>query len=438
MWPPCSPTTAALLLQGGFNLGFPDTVKWANFFLRTLPRLIMGLAEPKRKKKLIPSHNAPSAWSAAAPTASIGFKLMASMGWAPGKGLGNELQGEKSNIKYSLKDDLLGVGAKREIGGGVWRGMGEVDDLYRRLDVGGSPKPKAEEIVVDEVREEVSIRGGWKMNFQVGDTYKSSFSREESEVERQTSTPDSGIEVVKKVKCKKRKREGDKEEKKSKKSKKENVDHGETPIEKKSKKDMVEKLKSKQETVDQGKPAAKKSKKSIASSETVKVEKTKSKSSQDLPSETAIEELDRTAAGLTVDTQGVPPEISSKDKKAKKDKKDEKDKKGKEGKLSKKEENLERREKKSSKEKSKENDKSSKREDKRSKTKSEEPFTTVNRTTSNSLPKATVSVTETIISPSVDNEPAMPQHMHRSRFLAMKRASVMDHNALREILGVKG
>ena len=29
---------------------------------------------------------------------------------------GSDLQGEKNNVKYSLKDDLLGVGAKKEYG----------------------------------------------------------------------------------------------------------------------------------------------------------------------------------------------------------------------------------------------------------------------------------------------------------------------------------
>jgi hypothetical protein len=364
------------------------------------------------------------------------------MGWAPGKGLGNELQGEKSNIKYSLKDDLLGVGAKREIGGGVWRGMGEVDDLYRRLDVGGSPKPKAVDVAVDEVQEEVSVRGGWKMNFQVGDTYKSSFSREESEVEGQSSTRDSGVEGAKKEKSKKRKRESDKEEKEPKKSKKEKVDDSNTAKKRKSAKGTVEKPKSEKETVHDEKPAAKKSKKDKTSSEKVKVEKKKSKrskSSRAIPAETAIKELDRTAKDLTIDSEVVPPEISLKDKIAKdKKQKDKKQKKEKKEKRDKKEEKEERAEKTStSKEKGKEKDKSSERKDKKSKRKSEDS-SIINGTTQKSLPHAPVSVNEPVISTPVDNEPAMPRHMHRSRFLAMKRASVMDNNALREILGVKG
>src|SRR5436190_20931832 len=108
---------------------------------------------------------------------------MSSMGWAPGQGLGNELQGEKDSVKYALKDDLLGIGAKKEYGGGLWRGTGEVDDLYRRLGVGGN-KPTQEAVEVkEEVKEVKKVRGGWQMKFQVGDIYTSSFSKEGSEVE---------------------------------------------------------------------------------------------------------------------------------------------------------------------------------------------------------------------------------------------------------------
>src|SRR5271170_5234979 len=144
----------------------------------------MGLAEPKRKKKFTPSHlgGGTSDWTSDSPSSSIAFKLMSSMGWTPGKGLGNALQGEKDNIKVALKDDLLGLGAKKEYGGGLWCGTAEVDDLYRRLEVGAGGKSEQQEdgVKVEEVKEEVKMRGGWKMRFLVGDTYTSSFSTEVS------------------------------------------------------------------------------------------------------------------------------------------------------------------------------------------------------------------------------------------------------------------
>jgi Pin2-interacting protein X1 len=272
----------------------------------------MGLAEPKRRKKLTPSNHGPSAWSKAAPNSSVGFKLMASMGWAPGKGLGNDLQGEKDNIKYSLKDDLLGVGAKKEYGGGVWRGMGEVDDLYRRLDVGGSPKPAVEEVTeVTEVKEVVKLRGGWKMNFHVGDTYKSSFSREESEADEATPKPDSSDDISDRTSeksSKKRKRNDEESEKSSKKEK------SELKV-KKSKKDKKEKAGS-----------TEKVKKSKSSKEPK--EKKASKTKKAKPEKDGDESIKTIGLTSTTVSENEAPIIlnGTEDTKSPKDKKEKKDK----------------------------------------------------------------------------------------------------------------
>jgi Pin2-interacting protein X1 len=183
----------------------------------------MGLAEVKRKKKFIPSSKTASSWSSSAATSSIGFKLMSSMGWAPGKGLGYDLQGNHDNVKYSLKDDLLGIGAKKEYGGGLWRGTTEVDDLYRRLEVGSISSREHEEVKpeVKEVKEEAKCVGKWQMRFHVGDTYTSSFSESQSEVNTPQESSSNGDEAndgeVKQ--SKKRKRSEKKLEKKSKKRK---------------------------------------------------------------------------------------------------------------------------------------------------------------------------------------------------------------------------
>ena len=155
----------------------------------------MGLAETKRKQKFAPSNFGPSAWLNAAPTSSVGFKLMSSMGWAPGQGLGNDLQGEKDTVKYILKDDFLGIGAKKEYGGGLWRGTGEVDDLYRRLEVGGNNQTEEVVEVKEEVKEVKKVRIGWQMKFQVGDIYTSSFSKEGSDVEGTNSAAESSAEI---------------------------------------------------------------------------------------------------------------------------------------------------------------------------------------------------------------------------------------------------
>jgi hypothetical protein len=386
----------------------------------------MGLAEPKRKKKYLPIQDVATTWSATAPTSSIGFKLMSSMGWEPGKGLGTDLQGEKSNIKYALKDNLLGVGAKKEIGGGVWRGMGEVDDLYRRLDVGGSPKA-VEEVKVEEVKEEVRIRGGWKMNFQVGDTYKSSFSQE-SEVDGQTSNQASSIEgeTVKK-RTNKRKRDeekGAKKAKNSKKSKKEKILSDATPKAKKARRELLDNENSKTGNADDPEPAVKKSKKEKKPKDAVESRSKKRNANPDVRG--AVEESNLTKTDVAVNPKIVLATISSKEVKAEKKAKKEKKEKRKEVP----------KEKSSSRGKDQGKEKSSKRTEKKSKPKKVDTIVNV-RGSSICPPLASaVSVTETTISIPVDSEPPIPRHMHRSRFLAMKRASVMDQNALREILGV--
>ena len=312
------------------------------------------------------------------------------MGWTPGKGLGNSLQGEKDNIKVALKDDLLGLGAKKEYGGGLWRGTAEVDDLYRRLEVGAGGKSEQQEdgvVKVEEVKkEEVKMRGGWKMRFLVGDTYTSSFSTEVStaevsEVEEPSSAVEESSGEVKESKKRKREEENGEKKKRSKKEKKD----------KKKKKGEEQVDNSVSEPV------------SRTDEERQKKEKTRSK----LESTTTNQDEDEGA----VADQVVP---IKKDKKLKKEKKAKK-------------------EKKSKKEKTDEGDKKKKRKDK-SKANDDvtESLSTSDSTSSASILETSVSVTD------VDRSVPISRHMHRARFLAMKRASVMDPNALREILGVTG
>ncbi len=378
----------------------------------------MGLAEPKRRKKLLPSNSAPSTWSKAVPDSSIGFKLMAGMGWAPGSGLGSDLQGQKNNVKYSLKDDLLGVGAKKEYGGGVWRGMGEVDDLYKRLDVGNGSKSEDGANVTEakaeiEEREEVKIRGGWQMRFQVGDVYTSSFSRDESEA---TGTSGASTPAVtesqsgdgEKKKSKKRKREEDKE-KKSKKSKKEKSPDKQEEKSKKVKKEKSRDIKEVEEEKPKKEKKTAKEKKKTPEAVATEPEKPKRRKSEkkiatkqkELPTETKPE------------TNGITP-TTSESKKYKKEKKD-----------------------KSSSKPAKESKKSSSKKDK----KKDKSSKSTDSDTTASIPVATsvTTITETVVAPpEIDRTSPIPRHMHRSRYLAMKRAATMDKNALRDILGVKG
>jgi Pin2-interacting protein X1 len=389
----------------------------------------MGLAETKRKKKLLPSNHAASTCSKAAPDSSIGFKLMASMGWAPGSGLGSDLQGEKDNVKYSLKDDLLGVGAKKEYGGGVWRGMSEVDDLYKRLDVGSNGSKQNGEAVegkVEVLQEEVNelkLKGGWKMRFQVGDTYTSSFSREESEAEGMSGASTPAVEEVngdagqKKNKKRKRDEDGEKKEKEKKPKKEKSVDTEEKKSKKskeKSKDKEAEKLNKEKKEKEKKEKKGTKDKSKTSVPVPAEPEKKKRRKSEKDPATAPSEEQ----ADTKPTTNGVGPTSSDskKDKKSKKDKTEKKDK--------------------SASKAAKEPKKPSKKDKKKTKSSNS---TDSDTTAPISVTASVITVSETIVvPPEEDRLSPIPRHMHRSRYLAMKRAATMDKNALREILGVKG
>ena len=206
----------------------------------------MGLAEPKRKKKLVPANSGRTNWENVSAAPSVAFKLMSSMGWTPGKGLGEKLDGEKESLRYLIKDDLLGIGAKKEYGGGVWRGMGEVDDLYARLDVGGST-PKEEEIMNEEVEEVGRPLFGWKMKFMNGTVLQNSVETVEESIVKSEEVVivEDEAEDVKEVvvlpASKKRKTEDKKEKKSSKKRK--TGENGETGTPKKKPKKKKRKSK---------------------------------------------------------------------------------------------------------------------------------------------------------------------------------------------------
>lgn len=377
----------------------------------------MGLAEPRRKKKLVPSNHGPSAWSSEAPTSSVGFKLMSSMGWAPGKGLGNDLQGEKDNIKYSLKDDLLGIGAKKEYGGGLWRGTGEVDELYRRLEIGGITIQDQKVVEAEKVEEvkEVKLRGGWQMKFQVGDTYVSSFSMEESEVETSVSASDPSKDAPVE-KRNKRKRDDGKEKKRSK----------------------VKKIRKREEE-------SRKLVEGQLSERPAKIKNSKAKPKIRNDLERSNKTIDQSLDGVETSKETVNGSCSAVSESAdsarsgsRKEKK--------------------RKEVQRSEGKQKKHDKSpipegtergkgsdSKKKKKRRKDKSLNESSTDNElhmigasSQSELRTSSSTTISEATTPADPERPSPNPRNMHRARFLAMKRASVMDQNALREILGVKG
>lgn len=105
----------------------------------------MGLAEVKRKQRLVGSARTSNAtWSN---DASLpGQRLLASMGWNAGEGLGANNTGTNAPITMALKLDNTGIGvdrahreAKAKNPNGVWVGAnGELDALYAQLSAAAS------------------------------------------------------------------------------------------------------------------------------------------------------------------------------------------------------------------------------------------------------------------------------------------------------------
>lgn len=112
----------------------------------------MGLSEQRQRQRLVGSARAKNdAWLG--DTSLPGQRLLASMGWAPGAGLGTERQGMSSNLSMALKLDNKGIGAHRHereaLQAGkadAWTGAGgELGSLFERLNAANAqaeePKP---------------------------------------------------------------------------------------------------------------------------------------------------------------------------------------------------------------------------------------------------------------------------------------------------------
>ncbi|KAL2019821.1 hypothetical protein VTK56DRAFT_9172 [Thermocarpiscus australiensis] len=197
----------------------------------------MGLAAAKNKRKLGSDPNN-TKWSRK--TDSFGQKILRAQGWQPGQYLGAKdaphaewhTEANSSHIRVVLKDDNLGLGAKRN-NGDECTGLDAFQHLLGRLN------GKSEEALETErkAREEVKlslyverklgtirfVRGGWLVGDQVKD--KPDGEEPASEVPKE-HTEESSVSEPAKLKSKKRKidhdtgKEDDKARKKEKKSKK--------------------------------------------------------------------------------------------------------------------------------------------------------------------------------------------------------------------------
>ncbi|KAK3488946.1 uncharacterized protein B0T23DRAFT_397525 [Neurospora hispaniola] len=229
----------------------------------------MGLAAAKNKRKLGTDPNN-TKWSRNETT--FGQKILRAQGWQPGEFLGakdaahavHHTEASSSHIKVTLKDDNLGLGAKRN-NGDECTGLFDFQHLLGRLngkseDVLEAEKQKRENHIRNHYLEQKIgtirfVRGGWL----VGDVVKEKVTEEDGvpqsdtldqQVETVPSQDTKGAELTK-GKSKKRKagsdEEDEKEEKKDKKLKKRKTDtEAETDSEssrskKKERKDKKEK-----------------------------------------------------------------------------------------------------------------------------------------------------------------------------------------------------
>ncbi|EGO53142.1 hypothetical protein NEUTE1DRAFT_73486 [Neurospora tetrasperma FGSC 2508] len=244
----------------------------------------MGLAAAKNKRKLGTDPNN-TKWSRNETT--FGQKILRAQGWQPGEFLGakdaahavHHTEASSSHIKVTLKDDNLGLGAKRN-NGDECTGLFDFQHLLGRLngkseDVLEAEKQKRENHMRNHYLEQKIgtirfVRGGWL----VGDVVKEKVTEEDGVP--QSDTVDQQVETVPsqdtkdaeptKRKSKKRKADSDeedeKEEKKDKKVKKRKTDT-EAETDSESSRSKKKERKDKKEKKDQKEKKDKKDKKKL-------------------------------------------------------------------------------------------------------------------------------------------------------------------------------
>ncbi|KAH8788413.1 protein PXR1 [Diaporthe sp. PMI_573] len=339
----------------------------------------MGLAGTKNKKKWAKDPNN-TAWSRN--TDTFGQKILRSQGWEPGQYLGAEDashadywgEANASHIRAVLKDDSLGLGAKRNQGDEC-TGLNALQDLLSRLngkseEALGEEQKKREDLNINKYLHRrlgtvTFIYGGLLVGDKVQELADSMKDKHQDAAQVPGSEETSGESS-----------EAGKKEKKNKKRKTEDAEgvQSDSKKEKKSKK-------SKSEDADEDSKSKRKEKK----------EKKRRK--------------ERDASDKEEDSSPDDEDASDR-KKAKKEKKEKRRK----AKLEKDDEDA-----------ADASDSKSKKSKKKRKADKEEP------TTESSTPAASGTST-----------PSVPmRHLARSRFIAQKRAAVMDQAALNQIFMIK-
>ncbi|ROW11062.1 hypothetical protein VMCG_00914 [Cytospora schulzeri] len=360
----------------------------------------MGLAGVKNKKKWAKDPNN-TAWSRNADT--FGQKIMRSQGWAPGEYLGAKdashsefySAANASHIRAVMKDDNMGLGAKRNQGDEC-TGLDALQDLLSRLN-GKSEESMGEErrkredtkinkylnrkigtmrfvfgglLVGDKVQEladslKEKDQGAAKVPGQGQDDAASSASSSSEEEEEE----ESAASAKKSKKSKKRKSEDDEDQKKSKKSKKRKTDDAEDDSKSKRKDKKDKKRRKEREEEDESSPAGDADESAAARKKSKKEKKEKRRKSKGDNDDDDTDNEDDTSADAS----------DSQSRKKKKEKKKEKKRKA-----------------------------ADKDDD--------------GETTKSSTPTAV---------------PVPHRHLARSRFIAQKRAAVMDQAALNQIFMIK-
>ncbi|EUC41542.1 hypothetical protein COCMIDRAFT_105938 [Bipolaris oryzae ATCC 44560] len=197
----------------------------------------MGLAAPKNRTKI---SNDPQNTTWANNTSRFGHRMLTSQGWQPGSSLGAKdashaahyTAASQSHIRVFLKDDNLGLGAKRGSERPENFGLAGLESILGRLN-GNEAEVKKEEERREEIEKRAFVYRKYGMmnfvsgGFLVGDKItKKSDIKKEIEVKTETeikSEPQSDNETAS-SKDKKRKREEHTEEEPTLKRKKKSTD----------------------------------------------------------------------------------------------------------------------------------------------------------------------------------------------------------------------
>ncbi|KAI4618539.1 telomerase inhibitor [Alternaria sp. BMP 0032] len=234
----------------------------------------MGLAAPKNRSKI---SNDPQNTTWANNTSRFGHRILTSQGWQPGNSLGatdashaaHYTAASQSHIRVFLKDDNLGLGAKRGSERAENFGLAGLESILGRLN-GNEAEVKKEEERREEIEKRAFVYRKYGMmnfvsgGFLVGDKItKGSDIKKEVEIKTEIKTESESEDGASAKKDKKRKREERTEDEPKVKRKKKSMDlrdearkEGDSSKSKKDKKDKKDKREKKKDKSKKSKRAS--------------------------------------------------------------------------------------------------------------------------------------------------------------------------------------